>query len=61
MQPRDARIMRGMAADYRHQAEGTKDPGLRRQLAEMAVYCEKMADAIEKLKAKEKEGRGKKN
>jgi len=39
------------------EAEGTKDPGLRRQLAEMAIYCEKMADAIEKLKAKEKEVR----
>jgi hypothetical protein len=61
MQLRDARIMRSMAADYRQQAEGTKDPGLRRQLAEMAVYCEKMAAAIEKLKAKEQETRGKKN
>ena len=53
--------MRSMAADYRQQAEGTKDPGLRRQLSEMAVYCDKMATAIEKLKAKEKETRGKKN
>jgi hypothetical protein len=61
MQLRDARIMRSMAVDYRQQAEGAKDPGLRRQLAEMAVYCDKMAAAIEKLKAKEKEVRDKKN
>lgn len=53
--------MRNMAADYRRQAEGSTDPGLRRQLAEMAVYCDKMADSIEKLKAKEKEVSGKKN
>lgn len=59
MQLRDARIMRGMAADYRQQAEGAEDPGLRRQLTEMATYCDKMAAAIEKLKAKEKEIRGK--
>ena len=61
MQLRDARIMRSMAADYRHQAEGTTDPALRRQLAEMAAYCDKMAAAIEKLKATEEEVRGKKN
>lgn len=61
MQLRDARIMRSMAADYRQQADGTKDPGLRRQFAELAVYCDKMAAAIEKLKAKEKEVRDKTN
>ncbi len=61
MQLRDARIMRGMADDYRHQAASTKDQGLRRRLREMATYCDKMAAAIEKLKATAKEGRGSKN
>ena len=40
--------MRGMAADYRQQAASTKDPDVRRRFGEMAVYCDKMAAAIEK-------------
>jgi len=61
MQLRDARIMRGMAADYRQQAASTKDPDVRRRFGEMAVYCDKMAAAIEKLKAKAEQRHGSKN
>jgi len=53
--------MRGMAADYRQQAASTKDPDVRRRFGEMAVYCDKMAAAIEKLKAKAEQRHGSKN
>ena len=44
---KDAAIMRGMALDYRRQAESTEDAGGRRRFAEWAAYCERMAAAME--------------
>jgi hypothetical protein len=44
---KDAAIMRGMALDYRRQAEHAEDAGWRRRFAEWAAYCERMAIAME--------------
>jgi hypothetical protein len=44
---KDAAIMRGMALDYRRQAESAEDAGWRRRFTEWAVYCERMAIAME--------------
>lgn len=52
MRLRDAQIIREMGVEYRRRAEATADPDLRRQLAEIAAYCERMAAAIEALYAK---------
>jgi hypothetical protein len=47
-------LMRSTVANYHQPAKGATDPRLRRQLAELAVYCEKMAAAVEKLKARKR-------
>jgi hypothetical protein len=44
---KDAAIMRGMAVDYRHQAESADDVVRRRRFAEWAAYCERTAIAME--------------
>ena len=52
MRLRDAQIIREMGVEYRRRAEATTDPDRRRQLAEIASYCDRMAAAIEALYAK---------
>ena len=41
--------MRGIAADYRRQAEATADPAQRIRLKVLANCCEKMAVALARL------------
>jgi hypothetical protein len=53
MRLRDAQIIREMGVEYRRRAEAAENPDLRRQLAEIAAYCERMAAAIEALFAKQ--------
>jgi hypothetical protein len=45
----DHDVMRGMAWDYREQAQTAADPARRDLLIELAAYCEKMAAAMERL------------
>ena len=45
----DDDIMRGMALDYRREAECVADPARRDHLVRLAEYCQKMASAIERL------------
>ena len=45
----DDDIMRGMALDYRREAESVADPARRDHLVRLAEYCQKMAAAIERL------------
>ena len=39
--------MRGMALDYRRQAESSQDAGRRRRFTAWAAYCKRMAAVIE--------------
>jgi hypothetical protein len=45
----DDDIMRGMALDYRRDAESVADPARRDHLIQRAEYCQKMATAMERL------------
>lgn len=45
----DHDIMRGMAVDYRREAEVVADPARRHHLVGLAEYCQKMAAAMERL------------
>lgn len=49
----DHDIMRGMAHDYRRRAQVAQDPARRETLKELAVYCEKMAVAMEEIATKQ--------
>jgi hypothetical protein len=44
----DHHIMRGMALDFRHQAERVSDPERRALLLELSDYCQRMALAMQR-------------
>jgi len=44
----DHHIMRGMALDFRHQAERVSDPDRRALLLELSDYCQRMALAMQR-------------
>jgi hypothetical protein len=45
----DDDIMRGMAIDYRREADAIVDPARRDHLVRLAEYCREMAAAMERL------------